>query len=350
MPYVPQECQGLFDQVATLEQEYTTLATQVAGLVGGPAWTGLAQLGVKHRELDLVREDLAVCVKSHTAALTGNVVVMDASGTLPVGQQVATLWDFVGGVLAARETSAVQAGAFGFQAPLSAEAAITVATIGDPAVTGPDFRSGPFQVGASPAPRVEMVIAPPITLTQADLDTWASGFQSTTQPVYETLSATVSAVKGTLGAGAVTVGVNGTLAGALGNASLPQTTFSASVSFALFPSSDPSASEIVRVALAGTNPIRLELSGSLLGELVDQLSSLVAPMLGELVRKALDDWAHQTIPAAAAEMLTLLQLPAGTTITLRSITINEAGISFQPALGTIGTTLSTFQPPSIPPP
>jgi hypothetical protein len=346
---VPTECQGLADQVAALDQQYAALAGQVSGQVGADAWTGLAQLGTLHGQLTDARRELDVCVRTHSAALTGNVVVMDASGGMSTGQQVATLWDLTGAGPVSRETAVVQGGSFGFQGPLPAIHAITLSTTGEPAVTGADFRSGPLQAGAAATQRFELVLGPLLTIGQADLDAWSAAFQPVTQSPTPTLSTTISAARATLASGVVTVVVNGTISGSVVNFPIPQTAFSASVTVGLFPSPDPAAAQLIDVALAGSNPVHVELSGSFLGEALNHVSALIVPQLGDLLRTAIADWAHLQIPATVTDMLRLAQLPAGTTLTLRNVSIAGDGLRFQPALGAVGTALSTFQPTAIPP-
>jgi len=349
MASVPGECQTLADQVASLEQQYSSLAAAVSNAVGQDAWSGLARLGALRLKLTSARAALAACIEAHSAALTANVVVMDASGGSPSGPQVATLWDLTGNAPAPVESSQVQAGAFGFQRPVPARAAITIATTGVPQVTGLDFRSGPLESGPGSA-RVEMVIGPVLSLTQDRLDSWASAFQPAPQQLTPTLSATINTVTARLGQDAIAIGVNGLLSGEFANVALPQTSFSASVSVGLFPSAAPQGGEIVRVALAGASPVQVELSQSLLGALVSALLPLASSSVAQFVQGAVTDWVNLVVPTFTAEMLSLLQLPGGVSISLRSVAISVDGIAFQPMLGVIGTALSTFRPPIIPPP
>jgi hypothetical protein len=50
------------------------------------------------------------------------------------------------------------------------------------------------------------------------------------------------------------------------------------------------------------------------------------------------------VSTRAARLLSLLELPQDVTLSIPSITIDAASVSFQPALGCVGTGLSTFQP------
>jgi len=164
------------------------------------------------------------------------------------------------------------------------------------------------------------------------------------------VSATINTVTAKLGQNSIAIGLNGSLSGQFANVALPQTSYSATVSVGLFPSDALAASEIVRVALAGANPVQVELSQSLLGPLASLLLPFTSSTLASLVQPAVTDWVNQLLPKLIAEMLTLPQLPAGVSISLRAVGISVDGIGFQPMLGVIGTTLSTFRPPSVSPP
>ncbi len=71
-------------------------------------------------------------------------------------------------------------------------------------------------------------------------------------------------------------------------------------------------------------------------------------MVRILLQNALSPWAQQVMPEFAAAALALPQLPPSTTFTLRSLKVDESGITLQPMLGTIGTGLSTFKPAPLP--
>jgi hypothetical protein len=352
MPPVPSACQPLADQASSLQQQYSTLAAQVPALVGAPAWAALAQLGMLLQQLTSARDELAQCVKTHSAALTGSVVVIDASGAAPTGQQSVTLWDLAAGGAVAREVSPVQGGAFGFQGPLPARAAMTVQSAGIAEVLGLDFRSGAL---AGPlegqTPRVEIVVGPQITLPARLLVDWAASFK----PVSQTglgvggargVDATISALSVSVAAGVITVTAVGVVSGPLLALLGGQVPLSGSVSVAIVPANDPQTDDVVSVTLAGPNPVSI--STAVGPNLVGVLASALAPFLGGLIQNGLNVFANQALAGAVAAGLAIAQLPAGTRISLRSITVDETGISFQPALGLIGTALSTFQPSPLP--
>ena len=92
MPQVPAACQGLADRVNTLDQQYSALAAQVSQEQGAPAWQDLARLGGLRQQLEAAQAALDKCVQANSAALTGIVDVIDATGAAASGTQTVTLW------------------------------------------------------------------------------------------------------------------------------------------------------------------------------------------------------------------------------------------------------------------
>ena len=265
MASVPSACQSLADLVASLEQQYTDSAAKAAGLSGAQAWSALGQLGSVLAQLTDARDRLDECVKTNSAALIGNVIVMDASGAgAAAGAQTAILWELADTGPTARDTTQVQDGTFGFNGPIPTSAAITLHSTDASDLAGPDYRSGqlPGELGGQPL-RLEMVYGPRLTLTAGVLQRLASQFPPTTQTL--TAPATLA------GLGPATVTVNnltiglaeGSLAltatGTLGAAALPTTPFSGSVSLVALPSDAPDAGDLVQVILAGANPVQISL-------------------------------------------------------------------------------------------
>ena len=354
MPTIPSACQPLADQVSALEQQYTALATQAEALVGAPGWAALGQLGTLLEQLTNAREDLAQCVRTHSAALTGSLVVIDASGdgSAHAGQQTVTLWDLSASGAAAREVSNVQAGSFGFQGPLPARAAMTVQTAGVADLLGLDFRSGTL---AGPldgqTPRVEIVIGPRLRLPAKLLMEWAAAFQ----PVSPTglggvgmtqINVAISSLSVALAADVVTVTATGTLSGGFvigPGAAIPM---SAGISMAIAPVTDPQSDDVAAVTLAGTNPISVftAVSPNIAGFVASALSSILGPFIQDALRNSV----NEAIATAVATGLAIAQLPPDTRVSLRSVAIDQDGITFQPVLGLIGTGLSTFRPAPLP--
>jgi hypothetical protein len=347
MPPVPPACQALADQVAVLEQQYVDKATQASGLVGQDAWAALGSLGALRDQLTQARVALDQCVKTHAATLTGNVVVLDAGASVIGAAQTATLWDLTDGGGVARQSVPVQADAFGFDGPLPARAAITLQPSPSPEVTGLDFRSG--ELPGSPeaqTPRIEIVVLPEVTIPADRLRSWAAGFAGISRPVMVNQSSgqfTLSGLTVALSTGMLAVSANGSVSGSLAGVPIPPTPFAATVSVQLAPSVAPQPSDIVSVGLATANPVSLAMP-AFPAALVPLLSSMLSPFVSEVVRTSMGTWVQQILPQRVANGLALAQLPPGTGISLRRLTVDERGITIQPVLGTIGTALSTFKP------
>lgn len=362
MPPIPSACQALADQVSTLEQRYTALAAQTAAEFGAPAWAGLAQLGTLRLQLSDAVAALDECTRIHTAALTGTVVVIEASGGSSAnGAQTATLWDLTGSGPIASAQVQVQAGAFGFQGPLPAQAAITIRTGGasDTEITGVDFRSGPLPGPlAAQTPRIEMVVGPKLLLPISRLQAWASSFESISQKLalpelQLEVEATVSSITVAPVAGSLSVAVAGlrtrTIAG--GGVAGPATLVDPKVMLLLQPSASPQGDAMVSVTSSG-QPEALR-TGSLDALVISLETSIQALFLGfaqDLIERAFSDWIHRVLPGFVAEALALPALPEGTAVSLRSLTIDEQGIHLQPVLSAFGTALSTFRPAPLPVP
>jgi hypothetical protein len=352
MSAIPSACQALGDQAAALAEQYTEKANEVSALVGEEAWAALASLGALRDQLGQARSALDDCVRTHSAALTGTVAVLDAGIGISDAAQTATLWDVSNGGAVARQSATVQAGAFGFDGPLPARAAITLQPTASPQTTGLDFRSGEL---ASPlagqTPRIEMVVLPELTIPSDEVHDWAAGFQQISQSLAAgpaAVQATLSALTVTFGTGVLTVSVNGWLTGTLaGTVPIPANPFAATVSLLLAPSTAPQTVEVVSVSLAGANPISLAVPG-IVGAAFATLSSLLSPFVGETIRTSMASRIEQTLPQRVATHLALSQLPADTRISLRRLSVEEDGITLQPVVGTLGTALSTFKPEPLP--
>ena len=241
-------------------------------------------------QLTDARDRLNQCVETNSAALIGNVIVMDASGAGDAaGAQTAMLWELADSGPTAREVTQVQAGTFGFKGPIPASAAITLHSANAPDLAGPDYRSGRLQGDLGDQPlRLEMVFGPRLTLSAGVLKQLASQFPPTTQAL--TGPATLA------GVGPATVTVNGltvvladgsltlTATGTLAAAALPATPFSGSVSIVALPSDAPDAGDLVQVILAGANPVQVSLPG-LPG--LSAILSLLSPFVGDIAKATL---------------------------------------------------------------
>ena len=352
MADVPAACQPLADQVSTLDQQYSALAPQVSQEEGAQAWQDLARLGGLRQQLEAAQAALDGCVQANSAALTGIVDVIDATGAAAQGAQTVTLWDVSGASTVPAGQAPVTSGAFGLKGPIPAKSALTVQSTGAAGfgLNGYDFRSGPLP-DPLPAPplRCEMVICPQVLVPPAAVQAWASSFKAVNQQLGSpssqiSVAVAFSSVTVALAADTITVTATGTLTGSIGGIiPLNQTPFSADVPFSLTPSGSPQAGTIVNFAIVESGAV-IKILGSGPVALVTSFISIFQPAVIDLLQNALNPWVQQVIPEFVAAALALPQLPPSTTITLRSLKVDESGITLQPMLGTIGTGLSTFKP------
>ena len=356
MADVPAACQALADQVSTLDQQYSALAAQVSQEEGAQAWQGLATLGGLRQQLEAAQAALDGCVQANSAALTGIVDVIDATGDAPQGAQTVTLWDVSGASAVPAGQAPVTSGAFGLQGPVPAKAALTVQTTGAAGfgLNGYDFRSGPLPDPLPALPlRCEIVICPQVLVPPAAVQAWASSYTAVNQQIGSpssqiSVAVALSSVTVALAADAITVTLTGTLTGSIGGLiSLKQTPFSADVPFSLTPSGSPLAGDIVNFAIVGSGAA-ITILGSGPAAILNGLKSLLQPAVINQLQNSLSPWVEQEMPEFVAAALALPQLPPSTTITLRSLQVDESGITLQPVLGTVGTGLSTFKPTPLP--
>jgi hypothetical protein len=356
MADVPVACQDLSNQLAALTKQYDALAAQVAREEGALAWQHLVELGDLRAQLETAQQALATCVRINTAALSGILSAIDATGDAAQGSQTVTLWDVSGSTPVKSDQTPAVGGAFGFSGPVPAQAALTVQTTGVAgfSLTGYDFRSGRLP---NPLParqvRCETVYCPALTVTPAQLQSWASSFQPGPQQIgspSSLTSATVSfsAVTVTLAADVIKLNAVGMLSGTISGYTLGQLPFSATVPFSLTPSGSPKADDIVSFAFAGAGPALHTSAPGIESSLVNLLNSLGLPAINGQLQASMAGWMQQMVPQFVATALALPQLPPAATLTLRSLTIDQSGITIQPALGAVGTGLSTFQPSPLP--
>jgi hypothetical protein len=358
MTPVPTACQTLGDTVATIETSEAAARAGLANLTGVDAWAALARLGDLRIKLSTAREALDACIRANSAAFQANLVIMDAapsgapSGSVP--DRVAQLWELTPTGPVGREVSAVQGAQFSFAGPLPARLAITVSATGLAGVSGPACRSpatDPTSLAAPSPTRIEVVLGPEVRIEAAQLTAWvASAISPETHRL--PLAGDMWVDASVTGAQAMLVdeGVRGTISGhvtiqsSIGfNQSGP---FSVSLTMGLVPSAAPDA-EICDL-LAVSQP-DIQVPG-----IPGQIVSLAMPVIGrwvtDLLTAQLRTIAHRELPAAFARALALAALPGDVTLSIRRLSIDPTAITFQPALGAFGTTLSTFRPPPIPNP
>jgi hypothetical protein len=123
-------------------------------------------------------------------------------------------------------------------------------------------------------------------------------------------------------------------------------TFSASVNVSVAPAVDPGAGDVVQF-VSVSDPIVQVLGGisPVVNVLLGTMKSFISNTLVTQMQRAIP----KQIPALVAAALALPALPDGVTLSLRKLQFNNSAVTFQPALGALGTVLSSFKPPVIPP-
>ena len=244
------------------------------------------------RAIAAAQAALSACVQANSAALTGIVDVIDATGAAAQGTQTVTLWDVSGASAVPAGQAPVTSGAFGLKGPVPAKSALTLQTTGAAGfgLSGYDLRSGvlPDPLPALPL-RCEMVICPPVLVPPAEVQAWASSFKAVNQQLDSpssqgSVAVALNSVAVALASGTITVTATGTLTGSIGGGLLPlnQTPFSASVPFSLTPLGSPEAGEIVDFAIVGSGPV-INILGSGPAVLLNLLVSLFQPFIRDQV-------------------------------------------------------------------
>jgi hypothetical protein len=123
--------------------------------------------------------------------------------------------------------------------------------------------------------------------------------------------------------------------------------FSASATVGLVPSAAPGITDLCD--LLTVQSVTVDLPGTF-GGMVSTLVSLIRPELERVLTEHLRAIIRRELLAAITSALVVSALPTDVTLSIRQVSIDSAAITFQPALGAIGTSLSTFTPPAIPPP
>jgi hypothetical protein len=352
MPPIPQACQGLASDVAALEAADQALRAQLTNLTGAAAWATLAQLGQGRLALERKRTELQTCIRHNTAAFQANLIVMDlAPPPAASPNRIAHLWEIAPVGPTRRETSTVQANAFSFTGPLPNQLGISIATTGDPDILGPDFRSVAIAATNLPAQgaiRVEVVLGPVLRIEQAEISRWAAVYTQRSHRIDGgSFQADISVMtaEATLATGGIVVRLTGQVeSGTFGLSS--RSAFSASATVGLVPSAAPGITDLCD--LITVQSITVDLPDTFGG--MSTLVSLIRPELERILTEHLRAIIRRELSAAITNALVLSALPSDVTLSIRQLSIDPAAITFQPALGTIGTSLSTFTPPAIPPP
>lgn len=352
MPPTPTECKAIAAAVASLQAIDLALRTKLATETGAKAWATLIELGQNRQQLSEQQAALDICIRDHSAALQANLVVIDlATPAAPPPSRVAYLWEITATGATQRDSSGITSNSFSFPGPVPAQFSLSVATTGVADAVGPDFRSIPITAAGLAVPiRIEIVICPEMRLSATQLSQLVS---TSFAPVHQHLevpgglvSADVSVL--TADATVTNAGVVLKLTGqAVFSAGLGTFAFSGSTTLSLVPLAAPTTNDLVDILIVAEPVFEvLGALGPIATSFINALRGMLAPLFTDQLHTAI----RTALPAVLTKSLVLTALPAGVTVSLRKVSIDAGGITFQSALGAIGTVISTFHPPAIPAP
>jgi hypothetical protein len=345
-PPVPHACQSYQDSVATLDAQAEQLRADALAAVGPAAWAKLSQLGLTLLQLDRARADLQACIDAHTGNVVCDLELIDAGGGGTGDTRQAALWDLSGDPVLL-ETVPVFGGSFAFGGAVPNGPVGVVITGPDTATaTGPDFRSGAVAALPPGSPRVEIVLGPLVTVTADDIHRWfmqitplpaqrldVSGVGNVVVELQTISAALVPPAIRLTGVGTLTASFT-----ALGEVASPLTV---AVTLGLVPSTAPDPLVPAELTLAAPPHVELAGAAAAFGAV---LNTAVVGFVGSWILDLMRPVIRDEVSAAAARALSLVGLPPGVTLSIRRLSIDPTSVTFQPALGAVGTILSTYQP------
>jgi hypothetical protein len=352
MPDVPAACQPLADELATLQAQDQSLAALAETLVGPAAWQTLAELGRVRAQEAAKRRELDICVAANTAALAGNLTVIDVRPSPPPEIRNVVLWDVdhPDRAVPANMTGPM----FGFQVPgaLPENKAVTVQSVaprGAPVGPGFDFRTGPLPANRKNLP-IEIMLLPDVTFDEATINTWASTVQFPVQPMSAGVGGTVNVGPTTftvsLENGSFVVTVHTVLAGTGGGMPLISASphpVSAALPVTVLPDMNPVGDPAAPVMVKVGDPTSIQDAG-MFGGVAAALVPLVFGSIRSQFEHQIAAWLNGQLPTVVAAAFALESLPAGCTVAVRSTDVSPAGMTVSAVVGNLGTALSTFTP------
>jgi hypothetical protein len=108
-------------------------------LTGEQAWAVLTDIATGRQTLEEKQAELTACIQANTAALQGQLVVINVGPPASAVSRMVGILDAAADIPAQVATLAVQADSFSFAGQLPQSVALTVSTAGDPDILGPDF-------------------------------------------------------------------------------------------------------------------------------------------------------------------------------------------------------------------
>jgi hypothetical protein len=198
--------------------------------------------------------------------------------------------------------------------------------------------------------RAEVVIGPVVTLSSDEISRWFSSALPSGPPQhidtglgsFDIQLSSVAPALSPSGVGLSGVGTVSGAAGVLGAIGLSDTPFTTNLNLALVPSTAPDGRLPAELTLIDTP--QLDVAGPVGALLSAEVSLVLSTGLGDSVLGQMRDVVQHELADGAARVFSLLSLPPGTTLSVRSLVIDSSRVTFQPTLSCLGTALSTFQP------
>jgi hypothetical protein len=363
MTDVPQECQAKADLVASLKQQYNALADQVNATTGRDVWPLLAQLADVSQQVAAAQIDLQTCITNAVTgftgtydstsgpAITGELVIVDATASLLMGALRASLWELTDSGLVEREMCSVGDAGLGFNTPLPVAAALTVAmeTFGTPdSEPVIFFRSGLLDRPHSPL-RLEAVLGPQIKIAAGTMDDWLASLLPFDVPLRAQLVdgvVTITALATAFEPGVAGLAVRGSLSGNAWGISLAGNEISGTLRCGVTPDTAADGRRALSLHSVGGGST-LHVTGSFLAMFADNLLALAMPLLEGMILDQVRSWLDSEVSPAVCRSMLLPGLPPDVTMTITDCQIDETGISMRPALGAVGDVLTTYDPPPV---
>jgi hypothetical protein len=358
MADVPAACQDLADAVAQDHAHVAALVAAAEAEIGQPAWATLEQLAIVRRDLLVKKKQLDVCVLANTAAMSGTLDVLETRSNPPVETDTVLLWD------AAEPGNAPVSGvfhadAFGFPAPIPDRRALTVTALvaGAPAGTGFDFRSGELPQDLV-APHIELLLFPDITVGLSQLQSWADALLVDQQtgltsvgglPLGVEIAVDGGQVALDTGQGQIQLTVHATVNVVSDVLPVPANPVPVDITIpmVLFPDQNPLGvpAQPLRASVVASQ-ITLHDNG-LLFNVPDAAKTMMYGLIREPLETQLGAWLNPIVPDLVTATFSIGELPPGSIVTVRSVTVGTDAISATAVLGVLGDALSTYTPKDI---
>jgi hypothetical protein len=356
MPDVPAACQGIANELTSLQAQAHALATQAEAQNGAAAWQTLAKLGQVHAEEAAKRQEFDACTSASAAPLTGTLTVIDVRPDPPAETRSIMLWD-VADPPAAAVTADLQGPAFGFPDPLPQRRNVSVQSVAGGVALGVgfDFRTGELGATTKSLP-IELLLLPDVMLDQAKIAAWASSVIVPAQQVVTGDGQVIAPVEVgpttfsvTLANGLFMVIAYTTVAATQdGMVPLPSTPTPMSVTLpvTVLPDMNPLGDPAAPLKVTLGDPVVTQ-DGALFSGLAAPLAPIVIGFVRSHLEQQLAGWINGQLPALVAAAFAIDGLPDGCTISVRALGLTDDRLTLTAFVGDVGNALATFTPQHV---